>query len=418
MDFLRLFLYSRKAMLFLENLSPEEKQQSLENLEKVGLPSRRYYILTTLAIIIATFGLILNNPAIVIGAMLVAPLMLPILLLSMAIVTGRIRLIFKTLETITKSTILSVVIATFISLFIPIFEIPSEVIIRSQPAILDMFIALAAGAAAMYAMIKKDSASLPGVAISVSLMPPLSALGIGLATRNLGVAYGAGLLFITNLVAIIFSGAIILLLFRFKPYAKTKEGVLKQGAFINIILILVLSVILSSSFIKVSEQERQKISIKDELTRQLKALGKGDLESFSVESKKEELRIMARVLSPSTLTAQDMEVLTNALAFRLEESVNLQVMVIPIAMGGKVLPPEEIEKIKQEKILNPYLGNKAPLATLSAEPYMAPMEPIPEEPQNTLPEYFEASPAAVSINEASSAASPQRVIIETYEEEK
>lgn len=379
-------------MFFLENLSPEQQEQARSNLENAGLPSSRYYILTTLGIIIATFGLILNSPAIVIGAMLVAPLMLPILLLSLSIVTGRTRLLFKTLESLVKGIVLSVIISTFITLLVPIYEIPSEVLARAQPAILDMFIALAAGAAAMYAMIKKDSATLPGVAVSVSLMPPLSALGIGLAMRNISIAAGAGLLFLTNLVAIVFSGAIILLLFKFKPYAKTREGVLKQGAIINVVLIAILSIILTSSFVKVSATEKQKHAVKDELSRQLQALEKGELESFTIENRHGQLQISARILSSTNLTAEDMEILTNALAFRLEKSVNLQATVIPILLGGKILPPSEVEKIRQEKLLNPSLENKAPLASLSAQLYMAPMEPITTDEK-------EATNAAESIDE-------------------
>ncbi len=354
-------------MLFLKNLTRDERHRSLIYLEKQGLTSNKYYILTTLAVIIATFGLILNSAATVIGAMLVAPLMSPVLLSSMALVTGHIQIFKKAIDASIKGIILSIIIATFISLFIPIYELPTEVLIRSHPAILDMFIALAAGAVGMFVVVKRDSATLPGVAISVSLMPPLSVIGIGLATRNYPVASGAALLFITNLIAIITSGAAILFLFGFKPYTKNKEGVVRQGATFGIALLIILAIILTSSFIKVSQSEKIKANIKDELNRQLQALNVGTLESFIVEEDNHQLLVKAKILGERNLTPDDMNVLSNSLAYRTEQSINLKAIVIPVLEGGKILQTQEKAEIKKEKEKNPKLEDKAPLASASAK---------------------------------------------------
>jgi uncharacterized hydrophobic protein (TIGR00271 family) len=363
-------------MLFVRNLPFEEKQQLLLEFEESGSPSRRYYTLATLAIIIATLGMILNSPATIIGAMLVAPLMQPILLAAIALVTSRLRLLSKALGATIKGTVLSIIIATFISLFTPIFDIPGEVLARSQPNILDLFIALAAGAAGMYVMVRKDSVTLPGVAISVSLMPPLSAVGIGLATRNFDIAIGASLLFLTNFVAIVSAGAFILFLFGFRPYTKTKEGILREGATISITMLTILTILLSSTFIQVSSDGRRKSQIEEELTRQIQVItsGKGRLQSFNVEDSQGKIIVSAIILSQGNLTKNDMEILTNALAWRTEESVNLQATVIPVLIGGRTLEVEEKEEIKREKIRNPELEGRAPLATGAAEPFIAIME--------------------------------------------
>lgn len=355
-------------MFFLENLSTEEKKRVLHKFEATGGVSQRYYILTTMAVIIATFGMILDSPSIVIGAMLVAPLMSPILLTSISIITGRVRMLNRSLDASIKGILLSIMIATFISLFVPIYELPNEVLLRAHPGILDMFVALAAGAVGMFVMIKKDTVTLPGVAISVSLMPPLSAIGIGLATRNYAIASGATLLFITNLIAIIASGALVLFLFGFRPYAKTKEGIVKQGAYVSIILLIVLGFILTSSFINISRSEKLRSDVKDELTRQIKALGIGSLDSFTVENKEDQLNIKTVILSNRNPTPEDMKTLTNALAFRTEKSVKINATIIPTLQGGKIIAPEEKAAIQQEKIKNPDLEDKAPLASDSAKP--------------------------------------------------
>jgi uncharacterized hydrophobic protein (TIGR00271 family) len=386
-------------MFFLKTLSPDAKTIAVKKLHKIGEKTNKYYILTVLSVIIVTLGLILDNAAIIIGGMLIAPLMDPILSVSSTLITGHHYILIKNLKTLIKGISLSIIISTVITFVLPIYEIPSQVLVRINPSILDLFIAFAAGAAAMYATVSKDLSTLPGVGISVSLMPPLSVIGIGLATGDPKIISGATLLFLTNLVTIILSGALILFLFGIKTFSKDKQETAKTGRLIGISLLIVLSIFLTSSFISISKEEKQKLQIKTILNQQLQLIGKGELTSFTINKDNQTLNISAKILSSRNLTKEDMDILTESLSNQLESSINLEITIIPTVVGGTTLLSDEkddIEKIRQQQqIKNPQVGQEL------KQPIMAPVEILPDSTttQPLLPGETPTSPSPTPISE-------------------
>jgi uncharacterized hydrophobic protein (TIGR00271 family) len=175
-------------------------------------------VLIVLSSIIAALGLLLNSPAVVIGAMLVAPLMSPILGFSLSIVLGEIRLLRTSLESVFKGVMATIIVSILVGLLSPLKEMTPEILARTQPTLLDLFIALASGMAGAYALSRKDvSAALPGVAIAAALAPPLSVVGLGIANGNMQAAGGALLLFVTNIITISLAGMIIFTLLGIHP---------------------------------------------------------------------------------------------------------------------------------------------------------------------------------------------------------
>lgn len=176
---------------------------------------RRFSILLALAVVIATMGLLRNSGAVIIAAMLVAPLMTPILGIASSIVMGWVGRASKLLLTVWLAAGLSVLLAWVLVWLTDVprgIVIPSEVISRTDPGAEDLVIALAAGIAGAYVQIRKSEASLiPGAAIGVSLVPPLAAAGILLYFGQLSRCYEALLLFATNFGAIILSACIVYL---------------------------------------------------------------------------------------------------------------------------------------------------------------------------------------------------------------
>ena len=172
---------------------------------------RKFSMLLALSVIIATMGLIRNSGAVVIAAMLVAPLMTPILGIAAAILMGWIGRAFKLLLIVWSAAALSILIAWLIVWIsdVPLgIFIPDEVINRSDPGAEDLVIALAAGVAGAYVQIQKAEVSLlPGAAIGVSLVPPLAAAGVLFYFGETWRAYEATFLFATNFGAIILSAA-------------------------------------------------------------------------------------------------------------------------------------------------------------------------------------------------------------------
>jgi uncharacterized hydrophobic protein (TIGR00271 family) len=181
----------------------------------------RLTILMGLASVIAALGLIADSAAVVIGAMLVAPLMTPVMASSASLTmgwTGRqleagLLVVLASLEAIGVAWAVSAVVPAFRPLFLS-----HELLSRTQPSLLDLAIAIAAGAAGAYVTVRRKAAgALPGVAIAVALVPPLAAVGVLLELGRGHLATGALLLYATNLFAIVLSAAVVFLLTGFVP---------------------------------------------------------------------------------------------------------------------------------------------------------------------------------------------------------
>lgn len=165
---------------------------------------------------IATFGLVENSPAVIIGAMLISPLMGPIMGTGLALAIGDLYLGAKALLNLVVSIAASIAISGFLVWLLPFHSATSEIIARTNPNLLDLGIALLSGLAGSVVVSRGSGegvTALPGVAIAVALMPPLCAVGFGLGSGiNLDIMGGAGLLFLTNLVAIVASAFLVFLL--------------------------------------------------------------------------------------------------------------------------------------------------------------------------------------------------------------
>lgn len=163
---------------------------------------------------IATLGLVLNSPAVVIGAMLISPLMGPILAAGLAFAASDIYLGLKAFFSLIGSVLVSVAFSASVVWLLPFQSPTSEILGRTQPNLLDLGVAVFSGLAGSAVMARSMSggaaSALPGVAIAVALMPPLCTVGFGVGSGwNWQIISGAGLLFLTNLVAIAASAFLV-----------------------------------------------------------------------------------------------------------------------------------------------------------------------------------------------------------------
>ncbi len=168
---------------------------------------------------IATLGLVLNSPAVVIGAMLISPLMGPILAAGLALAAADVYLGLKSLLSILASVGLAVGFSAFLVWLLPFHSPTAEILARTQPNLLDLGVALFSGLAGSLVVSRGTKAGgvtvLPGVAVAVALMPPLCTVGFGVGSGFLWpVIYGAGLLFLTNLAAIVASAFLVFYIVR------------------------------------------------------------------------------------------------------------------------------------------------------------------------------------------------------------
>jgi uncharacterized hydrophobic protein (TIGR00271 family) len=202
-----------------------------------------YYMLILLSSAIATLGLILNSGAVIIGAMLVAPLMNPILAIGNGLVLGNFLLMRRGLKAVLNGVCIVIAVAAAFVIFLPVHEPGSEILARTEPNVFDLLVALAAGAAAAYGVSRKSvAAALPGVAIAVALVPPLCVVGYGFGTARFLVAGGALLLFATNFAAIIMAGAAVFYFLGFRPSKAVRGAITKKALILAIVGLVALTI--------------------------------------------------------------------------------------------------------------------------------------------------------------------------------
>jgi uncharacterized hydrophobic protein (TIGR00271 family) len=203
-------------------LGEEEKFQVYRSIaNSANLRDATYWAEIIFSAGIATLGLTLGSPAVIIGAMLIAPLMGPLLSAGLSLAAGDFVLAVRAGSVIAISTVLSIAFSTLLVVLLPFREMTAEIAARTQPTTLDLFVALfsgAIGALAVSKSLKGVATSIPGVAIAVALMPPLCVTGYGIGllltvdrVQGLNVLRGGALLFFTNLVAIAFASMLVFL---------------------------------------------------------------------------------------------------------------------------------------------------------------------------------------------------------------
>ena len=212
-------------------LAPEERQRILAGLyPEAGRAGRwwfRFTVMLALSVIIAALGLSLDSDAVIIGAMLIAPLMTPIIGAAAALVMGWPRRLGQAALAVLAGSAGAVGISFALTSVLPAGSqvLTPAVLSRTSPDLRDLAVALAAGAAGAYATARADvSAALPGVAVAVALVPPLAAAGFTLAIGREDLASGAALLFAANLVAIVLVGSVVLVACGFVPSGRLKAA--------------------------------------------------------------------------------------------------------------------------------------------------------------------------------------------------
>ncbi|BDZ68673.1 TIGR00341 family protein [Methanobacterium ferruginis] len=204
----------------------------------------KFFCLLILSAGIATYGLLSDSVAAVIGAMIIAPLMMPIMGLAFGISIGDSHAMKNSLLVSVGGILAAIIVGFLLTFPVASFVHPlsiDQIMIRTSPKLLDLLAALVTGLAGAFAMSRKDvSDTLPGVAIAISLVPPLANTGILLATSNFSLAMGSFLLFLTNYFAILLTGAALYGIMGFPKVAFNTQSFRARRKGISIALILIL----------------------------------------------------------------------------------------------------------------------------------------------------------------------------------
>ncbi len=309
--------YLSKAIPLFSHASQEQYTSLFTSLREESKLSTSFMILLILSTMIATFGLFINSSSVVIGAMLLAPLMQPIVSLSMGVLRQDSDLEFNAAKTIFWGVLAVLLTAAVISLFTPIERLTTEMAGRLSPTILDLFVAIASGAAAAYAKSnEKIIGSLAGVAIAVALVPPLAVAGIGLGWGNWHMFSMSFLLFVTNLVGIVLSAAFTFVLLGFSPLAIARKGIM-----IWMSIVFAVAIPLYSSF----ETMKEDIQIQKILSNVSFSLGRHDIQLTQIQlihhTETDEIR--CEVISTGLLNIEEKKLLKEAILMSINKEAEV-----------------------------------------------------------------------------------------------
>ncbi len=244
-----------------KDIALEQLQQLQTDLLTEATLDSSYLVLVIGSCAIATFGLLTNSAAVIIGAMIIAPLMLPIRGLAFGALQGDLPLFRKGIIAVGIGTLIAVAISFSLGKLVGIPSYDSEVLARSEPTLLDLGIAIVAGSISGYAKIQpKLAGSLAGTAIAVALMPPICVIGLGLSQADWSLSWGATLLYLTNLLGITLA---CMLTFLVAGYASLQRA--RRALLWTLALTAVLVVPLGIGFFRLVRQTQLETSLKQAL---------------------------------------------------------------------------------------------------------------------------------------------------------
>ncbi|MDD2789714.1 MAG: TIGR00341 family protein [Sulfurimonas sp.] len=312
-------LVDGKIPLF-KKASEEEFKELFLSLKESARFSYVYLTLMILSTLLATTGLFANSAPVIIGAMILAPLMAPIISLSMGIVRSEKTLVNNSIRSLIIGVFMALLFSCVYTLIIPLEQITQEMQGRVHPNLLDLLVAIFSGIAGAYANSKEEVAkSLAGVAIAVALVPPLSVTGIGIGLGNWDVIYGSFLLFTTNLIGITLSAALTFVVLGYAPISRGKKGLYYTSA-----LLVIITLPLLLSFYKMVEKNNYMKTLKS--VKMIKIHDK-DVELLIRDIEIQEDVIVADVetIASNALSNGDFTAVKENLEKRLDKKLELKI---------------------------------------------------------------------------------------------
>ena len=323
-------------------------------IEANALPSKTYFIMNILSAIIASYGLVTNSAAVVIGAMLVAMMLGPITGIALAIIDYRMPLLRKSLLTVIVGISLVILVGFIVGWLHKDQPLTAEILSRTQPTSMDLMIALAGGTAGAYAMVSPHlSVAVVGVAVATALVPPLAASGILFANGETQLGLGALLLALTNIIAIQFTNALVLWLLGFRRLvdddykSSTYLTFLRRNA-VTLLLLGGLGMYLSINLQTNAKQQGFENSVKETIDSYF--IDKGNvLTNTQFDTSEENNIVRAVIRGETTPTPYDVQQIENLITQDMAENFP---EYLPIKLQLRYLPVQVIESnpLRQDKL--------------------------------------------------------------------
>jgi uncharacterized hydrophobic protein (TIGR00271 family) len=322
-----------------------------------------YFSILAVASLVALCGLMINSAPVIIGAMLISPLMGPILSFGFAFITGDAFVWKNSVKKIFLSVLFTIFLAALASYISPLNEVTREIASRTNPNIFDLLIAFLSGTAGAAAICTKKNylTIVPGVAIATAVIPPLSVAGFGIGIGNVKIAGGAFFLFFTNFVAIVLSTCLVFYLYGFRPSLTADEDVkkLKRRLLFLSLLLLLISIPLIYTLSRGVSEIKLKKDIEASLRKHFDQEKRSRLATYRFTGQESDLlEIDAVVNTVHYMKEPELEQAEQKIGKILKRKVRLNIDQVKVIPGGLItqevqqkttlVPPRPPEETLQE----------------------------------------------------------------------
>jgi uncharacterized hydrophobic protein (TIGR00271 family) len=338
----RLIIYGQRWLA--EKATSIDKKSVIKDIYHEVEISGGYFMILTIANLIALIGLIMNSAPVIIGAMLISPLMGPILSTGFAFATGSMVVGKKAIKKISVSLFVTIIIAAIATYISPLKDITPEIIARTRPNLYDLFIAFFSGIVGATAICTKKNyvTIISGVAIATAVIPPLSVTGFGFGIGSFQIASGGFLLFFTNFVAIIIATFAVFYFYGLRPgveEAASAQSMKKKLLFLGLLLLFI-SIPLIYTLHSSIKQVRMRKNIQTLLKREFNREGSTRLVTFSSrESKDRKIQILTTVNTTSYLKQAEISAIEKRIQDSLKSDIVLNLEQIKVQPGGLIEEP-------------------------------------------------------------------------------
>ena len=291
-----------------------------------------YVVLMIVSATLASLGLLLNSAAVIIGAMLVAPLMAPLNAFAIGLSTAHFRIMRRAFITALAGFLIASVVGIIIGLLVPSKIATPEMTSRVSPTLLDMFVALASGVVGSYATARRDiPAALAGVAIAAALVPPICTFGLSVAFGNGTEGLGAALLFLTNIISIVVIATLIFVWLGLYPRRLNRTSLV---AYLPILILVVLSLPTVVALLNTSQRAAEESRVEAVVGDVFAGLSPTDI---NIDG---ENQVTVTIFTPYRVSAAAVAEAERQIEVGMEQDVTLRVVVQEIVTATDTDPPD------------------------------------------------------------------------------
>ena len=318
-----------------------DQAQVIERITSESGWSPRYAFMTMMSAGIAVLGLLLSSPAVVIGAMLISPLMNPILGLGFSLATFDFKEMRRAILALALGSAAAIAFTALIVALSPLQASTSEIISRTRPSLFDLAVALFAALAGTFAIIRGRGETIVGVAIATALMPPLAVVGFGVATWNLPVLGGAFALFVTNFVTIALAAMVMARYYGFGHSLSSQQSLAQTIGLV--IVFIAMAVPLGFSLKRIATEAITVTQVRSYLSDRFGADAR--ITQLEVDFDSAPIKVRSVVITPRS-KMQRSAVLQQDLEKRIGQPVRLRLDQVVLEAGADAIDAQR-EELRQ-----------------------------------------------------------------------